>query len=540
MTASKPTTGAVVAMRTLAELGVETSFGVPGVHALPAWEALRGVGLQQVGARTELGAAFAADGYARASGRPAALLLSTGPGALISLAGLMEAAASYVPLVAIASQIDSSMIGAGRGALHELADQVASFSPIVKWSGSADSVESIPTLVTEAWEAALRPPRGPAFLEIPVDLLGASADAREGAQRRATDRERVSAADADRAMEMLASAHSPLIWSGGGTIRAGAEEPLVRLAELLDAPVATTFMGKGAIPETHPLAVGSACDEPPFKALIAGADAVLCIGTELGEEASSAYTIEVPASRLVRVDASETRLAATGAAATVLGDAVEVLGTMIARAPRAPAEHGGATRAAAAREQIEAHLRAQDREPERELLRAIRRALPAHAIHCWDMTILGYWAARDFPAIKPRRFLYPVGSGTLGYAWPAAIGAAIAEPDTPVLAVAGDGGLMYSIAELASARQAGVDATLLVVDDGAYGILREYQRAAYGDAWGVDLVVPDLMALSRSFGVGCRRTSPEALEGDLEWAIDERGPTVLVLRETLRAPTTMD
>ena len=121
------------------------------------------------------------------------------------------------------------------------------------------------------------------------------------------------------------------------------------------------------------------------------------------------------------------------------------------------------------------------------------------------MTILGYWAARDFPALGPRRFLYPVGSGTLGYAWPAAIGAAVAEPETRLWRWSETVVFMYSLAELASARQAGVNTTVLVVDDGGYGILREYQRSAYGETWGVDLVAPDFLALAKSFGVDAPR-----------------------------------
>ena len=153
----RPQSGAELAIRSLGALGVEATFGVPGVHALAGWEALRTTkSLRHFGARTELGAAPAADGYARSSGRPAALLLSTGPGALISLAGLMEAATSYVPVIAVASQIESSLIGAGRGALHELADQPAAFSPIVKWTGRASSVESIPT-----WSPRRTPRRWP-------------------------------------------------------------------------------------------------------------------------------------------------------------------------------------------------------------------------------------------------------------------------------------------------------------------------------------------------------------------------------------------
>ncbi|MDQ3866060.1 MAG: thiamine pyrophosphate-dependent enzyme, partial [Actinomycetota bacterium] len=174
---------------------------------------------------------------------------------------------------------------------------------------------------------------------------------------------------------------------------------------------------------------------------------------------------------------------------------------------------------------------------ERGLLDAIRRALPRDAVHAWDMTILAYWAAAHFPALTPRRFLYPLGSGTLGYAWPAALGASSALATNPALAVVGDGGFLYNIAELASGRQHQLSAKLLLVDDGGYGILREYQRETYGETHAVDLVQPDFVALASAFGVPARATDPERLEDDLAWALAVEGPAVLVLRVLLETWT---
>ena len=150
------------------------------------------------------------------------------------------------------------------------------------------------------------------------------------------------------------------------------------------------------------------------------------------------------------------------------------------------------------------------------------------------MTILAYCAASYFPALAPRRFLYPDGSGTLGYAWPAALGARLALPDTPTLAVAGDGGIHYGFTELASARQHGIGATLLLVDDGGYGILREYQEEFFGETTSVDLTQPDFVRAAEAFGVPVRETTPDVLGDDLEWALGMDGPSALVLRARLR------
>jgi acetolactate synthase-1/2/3 large subunit len=185
------------------------------------------------------------------------------------------------------------------------------------------------------------------------------------------------------------------------------------------------------------------------------------------------------------------------------------------------------------RERIERGLARQGRLLERQLLHAIRGQLPRDAVIAWDMTILGYWAAAHFPASEPRRFLYPLGSGTLGFAWPAALGAKAALPETASLAVVGDGGFLYSIAELLSARQHGLGAKLLLIDDGGYGILREYEMSATEELFGVDLAQPDFEAAIGACGVPVRRTSPERIEADLDWALATDGPAAIVLHERL-------
>ncbi len=173
---TKTRIGGHLVVESLEALGAEVAFGLPGIHALATWEALRTSTVRGLAFRSELNAGFAADGYARVSGRPAPLLLSTGPGALISLAALMEAASAHVPVVAVASQIPSELVGKGRGYLHELPDQIASFAPVVKWAARAESTAAIPELLAEAWRRSLTPPSGPVFVEIPVDFLNAETD----------------------------------------------------------------------------------------------------------------------------------------------------------------------------------------------------------------------------------------------------------------------------------------------------------------------------------------------------------------------------
>lgn len=520
--------GGHVVVDALEALGAETAFGLPGVHALGIWEALRESSIRYVGFRTELNAAFAADGYARAGGKPAALLLSTGPGALNSLTGLMEASSAHVPLVAIASQIPRDLIGRGRGYLHELRDQRASFAPIVKWSARARSAEDVPELLAEAWQRAQTAPSGPVFVEIPVDVLTGETDTQATGLDGTPPTRVVPVSDRlDEAARLLADAERPLVWAGSGVLRSGAWEELRAVAEALRAPVVTSYMGKGAFPEDHDLSAGSACDEAAFGELVADADAVLVVGSELGAETTQQYRLEF-GGELVQIDADEERIGATFAALGLVGDAQATLAALAERLPRREPDGRAEERARAARERIASGLDDQGRELERGLLAAVREAVPRETAIGWDMTILAYWAGAHFPALDPRRFLYPLGSGTLGYAWPAALGAAVAL-GRPTLAVVGDGGFLYGVQELATARQHDLPTTLLLVDDGGYGILREYQREAYGETFAVDLAQPDFPELARSFGVPVESTTPDALGEALARALATGGPAVVHL-----------
>jgi acetolactate synthase-1/2/3 large subunit len=527
-------TGGHLVVESLHALGARVAFGLPGVHALPMWAALRTSEIRTYGFRTELNAGFAAQGYAQVSGRPAPLLLSTGPGALNSLTALMEAASAHVPVVAISSQIPSDLVGRGRGYLHELPDQLASFAPIVKWAARVDAVEEIPDVIADAWRGAAAPPSGPTYVEIPTDLLRASAPAvtvgllDEPAPKLASPPH----ASLAEAAVLLATLPDPVIWAGGGVLRSGAWQEVAELANRLDAPVATTYMGKGSFPEDHPLSAGSTCDDAAFQSLLSQAGVVLCIGTELGAETTGQYTLKF-SGRLIQIDADRSQIGATYEALDLAGDARQTLKELM---PMIPERHGGRTgetRARTVRDRVRQGLDSQGRTLERQLLKAIRSALPRDAITAWDMTILGYWAAAHFSALEPHTFLYPLGSGTLGYAWPAALGAKAALPDRPALAVVGDGGFLYGIAELLSARQHRLGAKLLLVDDGGYGILREYQRNDFGEVHGVDLTQPDFESLIGACGVPVRTTSPIRIEADLEWALGLEGPAAIVLHERL-------
>ncbi len=519
----------------LVALGAGTVFGLPGVHALPIWEGLRRTPLRVLGFRQELNAAFAADGYARVSGRPAPLVVSTGPGALMTLAALQEAFLASVPIVVISSQIDREAIGSGRGHLHETPDQPSSFRHLVKWIGRADSVEEIPAVLAEAWRRAATAPSGPTYVEVPFDVLQAPAAGSGPATLDGAPEPLPlpSGAALTRAAELLRHAERPLLVAGGGVVRSGGGSELLLLAELLGAPVASTYTSKGVLPESHPLALGSGWDERAHLELIEDADVVLVVGSWLGSELLDGFRLR-PRGQIVHVDAEPRRIGLNLPALALPGDAKPVLAAL-AEALAGREAGAGTARVATARARIAAGLAGQGRELELGLLRSVESLLQPGTAAAWDSTILAYTACWHFRSEAPEQFLYPSGSSTLGYGFPAALGAAAA--CGKALAVAGDGGFQYSLAELATAAQYGLDVALLLVDDGGYGILRAYQDGAGFPHTGVDLRHPDFPALASAYGIPARRTAPDRVADDLAWALAVDGPAVVVLPAVLHLPT---
>ncbi|WP_405840314.1 thiamine pyrophosphate-binding protein [Streptomyces sp. NBC_01518] len=526
--------GGDLVVETLAGLGATTVFGLPGQHALGMFDALRRSDLRYIGLRVENNAGFAADAYGRITGEAAPLLLSTGPGALTSLAALQEARAASAPVLAISSQIPTAGLGGGRhGYLHELPDQSASFRGVVKSVHTVRTQSQIPSAIAEAWKSALTAPHGPVWVEIPQDVLLAETllpvvTAVDATPEDLVPRPELTAVAAD----LLSKASRPVIIAGGGVVRADASKKLRQLAEKLQAPVVTTPGGKGAFPWTHPLSLQSWLEDRYTTDFLEDADAVLVVGSGLGELSSNYHTFK-PRGRVIQIEADLGKLESNHPALGIHADAwhgLQALLETVTERADATAEGRVAELLGRVRERIDS----QELTLEQGVLESVRKALPANSPSFWDMTILAYWAWSAFDAKGPNHLHSAQGAGGLGYGFPAALGAAAADPTRPVLAVSGDGGALYSIAELATARQYDLNVTWLIVDDGGYGILREYMTDAFGEATATELTRPDYVALAESFGVRGVRTTPEALESDLAKALGEPGPSVVVLPAVLR------
>ncbi|MET9909211.1 thiamine pyrophosphate-binding protein [Streptomyces sp. NPDC006476] len=531
--------GGDLVVETLAGLGATTVFGLPGQHALGMFDALRRSDLRYIGLRVENNAGFAADAYGRITGEAAPLLLSTGPGALTSLAALQEAAAASAPVLAISSQIPSAGLGGGRhGYLHELPDQAASFRGVVKSVHTVRTQSQIPSAIAAAWKSALTAPHGPVWVEIPQDVLLAQTPVPVVTAVDATPddlppRPELTAVAAD----LLSRAGRPAIIAGGGVVRADASGKLRQLAETLQAPVVTTPGGKGAFPWKHPLSLQSWIEDRHTTDFLEDADVVLVVGSGLGELSSNYHTFK-PRGRLIQIEADLGKLESNHPALGIHADARLALQALLETV--SPREDAGAPeRVRTVLAKVADRIASQELTLEQDVLASVREALPADSPSFWDMTILAYWAWSAFDAKGPNRMHTAQGAGGLGYGFPAALGAAAADPTTPVLAVSGDGGALYSVAELATARQYDLNVTWLIVDDGGYGILREYMTDAFGEATATELTRPDYVALAESFGVPGIRTTPETLESDLTKALRSPGPSVVVLPAVLRmfAPT---
>ncbi|MFE5600239.1 thiamine pyrophosphate-binding protein [Streptomyces coelicoflavus] len=533
-------TGGDLVVESLAGLGATTVFGLPGQHALGVFDALRRSDLRYIGLRVENNAGFAADAYGRVTGEAAPLLLSTGPGALTSLAALQEARAASAPVLAISSQVPTAGLGGGRhGYLHELPDQAASFRGVVKSVHTVRTQSQIPSAIAEAWTSALTVPHGPVWVEIPQDVLLAETPipvvtGGDTFPEELPPRPELTAVAAD----LLARAERPAIVAGGGVVRADASKKLRQLAERLQAPVVTTFGGKGAFPWTHPLSLQSWLEDRHTTDFLEDADVLLVVGSGLGELSSNYHTFR-PRGRVIQIEADLGKLESNHPALGIHADARLALQALLETVEEPRTDPTAPERVREVLDQVRARIAAQELALEQDVLAAVRKALPSRAPSFWDMTILAYWAWSAFDPGAPNTMHSAQGAGGLGYAFPAALGAAAADPTQPVLAVSGDGGALYSVAELATARQYDLNVTWLIVDDGGYGILREYMTDAFGEPTATELTRPDYVALAESFGVPGVRTSPESLAADLAKALAAPGPSVVVLPAVLRmfAPT---
>jgi len=536
-TASRTATGAVRLLEALEHLGVELVFGLPGVHNLPIWKALSDSAIRLVGVRHEQTAVYAADGYARATGKLGVAVVTTGPGAANTLGATGEAMAAGSSVLVIATDIATALRREGvyGGTLHETRDQTAMFAPVTKAARLLRSADEIAGAALESGRTALAAPTAPVYLGVPTDLLSAEAAA--------AGLTTVMAPVPDppplrHAAELLTRAERPLIWAGGGALRAEAGPAVGDLALKLAAPVVTTYMGRGLLAPDHPCAVPGPVHAPEIGALWDEADVVLAVGTDLDGTNTQNWKMPAPPT-LIAVNLDETEASKNYAAdVALIGDARSVIEQLVRRVDARPGLPELERRLSRIGAEVEAWVR--DDEPgAADLLEVMHRALPKDAVVVTDMCIPGYWLGGYWRVPAPRKLAYPLGWGTLGFGFPASLGAALAGAG-PTVCVCGDGGFMYACGELATVVQERIPVTIVLVDDGGYGMLRFDQILAGEEPFGVDLLTPDFAALAASFGLTSMRADgfgPE-FEEALRTAIAAQEPRMIVVRASLKPPPT--
>jgi thiamine pyrophosphate-dependent acetolactate synthase large subunit-like protein len=532
-------TGARAAVAALESAGVSVAFGLPGVHNLALWRELSGSPIRLVGVRHEQTAAYAADGYARASGDVGVALTTTGPGAANTLAAVGEAWASRQPVVVIATDIPSTARrhGVWRGVLHEATDQAGMFRPVVKEAIRVYAADEIGPAVSRAIATALAPPARPVYVEIPTDLLSAEASTTlKGSDPLRQVEGSGESRQLERALGLLERARRPLVWAGGGALQSGAGDAVGRLAERLVAPVILTFSAKGLLPPGHPCLVESSPHVPEVGELWDEADVVVAIGSDLDGMMTQGWKQPQPP-HLVAINVDPTDASKNYLPDVVVeADAAKATSVLAERL----GERGGL-------DSLQRRVRALNRavrerlaneEPEAcAFLDALEAALPDDAVVVCDMCIPGYWLGGFHRTPGPRKLSYPLGWGTLGCAFPQGLGAALAGAG-PAVSVSGDGGFLYACGELAAAKQEGIPLTAVIVDDGGYGMIR-YDQDLHGDPReGVDLANPDFVALAKAFGI--RADSVDGLGEHFGMALKGhvalKEPTLLVARAALGPP----
>ncbi len=477
--------------------GVDTVFGIPGTHNLAVYSALKSSPIRHVSPRHEQGAGYAADGYARAGGRPGVVVTTTGPAILNAATAASQAYSDSIPVLFIAPGMPLAHPGGHNGLLHEVKSQFDAMSAVVGHAQRVTSVEEIPHAVAQCFAAMTDGRPRPAYLEVPLDLLEAEAEvAAEAPVAHALTVPDESALAA--AADLLRAAQRPLIIAGGGCSTSSGE--LRAFAEAAGAPVVTSANGKGVLDEDHPLSLGAGVQHQSLLEIVPEADLVVAVGTELSP--ADWWWGPMPEAPLIRIDIDPLAIATNARPAVgVIGDAGTALAALTKRLPAAQSG-AGAERAAQWRVRLEADAR-EIGAAYLGLCASLDAALGDDAVIAADSSMSCYYGLLgSLPLHRPRSFLYPAGLGTLGYGLPAAIGAKLAEPQREVVAVLGDGGVMFTIAELASAAEAGLALPLVIVDNGGYGEIRNEMVDRDGNVHAVDLLTPDFPALARALGCG--------------------------------------
>ncbi len=520
----------------LVEHGIDTIFGIPGKQTLPLNEALDERDARFVVARHETAVSHQAWGYAETSPTEsmAATVVIPGPGDMNAMNGLKNALNDCTPLLHIAVETEHEIRG-GDG-IHETPPDT--YDNVVKENILVETAESAVAEVTRAIRIAREQPQGPVRVGIPKDVLASDVEQAGIESVAPAEPGEPPLEELEEATELLSGADAPVVVAGGGVRRSGASEALVTFAERIDAPVVTTYKGKGTIPEDHPLSAGVLCggSSPDVLGCLADADAAVAVGSDLDAVGTRAWSVELPED-LVHVTLEPDDIG-TGypVAVGIVADAERTLSALTERVP--DAENDGRSRAQAVREADTARFEAlvDERDPDGaptsvETLQAIRAALPRETVIAVDAGGFRLWTLVSFEAYGHDSYVNPGSWATMGTSLPSAMGAKLANPEKDVVALSGDGGLMMCVHEIHTLASEDIDVTLVVLNNSDYAIISEEAERSYGldpIAYGWEEVPLDLVAIAEGMGVSATRIADlDDVEQALDEARESDGPSVV-------------
>src|SRR5437868_9999548 len=516
-------TGGEAIVNGLVAHGVDTVFGLPGAQIYGLFDAFQQAQLKVIGARHEQACGYMAYGYARSTGRPGVFSVVPGPGVLNAGAALLTAFGSNEPVLCLTGQVPTQFLGKGRGHLHEMPDQLATLRTFVKWADRAEYPDVAPALVGRAFQEMLSGRRGPASLEMPWDVFTQRAEVGKAQvydplPPPSPDPERIKAAAA-----LIKASKNPMVFVGSGAIHA--REEILELAEMLDAPAVAFRSGRGIVSNAHELGLTMAA----AYRLWPKTDLMIGIGTRMELPTMTRWPFRPDGLRSIRVDIDPSEMRRFTPDAAVVADARAGTKELL-QAVRKTGYNNTSGRRAAIREASSAALQEiQQVQPQMAYLNILREVLPDNAIVTDELSQVGFASWYGFPVYEPRTFISSGYQGTLGSGFPTALGAKVANPDRPVVAITGDGGFMFGVQELATAVQFNIGVVTLVFNNNSYGNVRRDQRERFESrVVAADLVNPDFVKLAESFGLGAARvTAPDGFRAALEKALAHGGPCLI-------------
>jgi acetolactate synthase-1/2/3 large subunit len=517
------TTGGEAIVSGLVAHGVDTVFGLPGAQIYGLFDAFHQAQLKVIGARHEQACGYMAYGYARSSGKPGVFSVVPGPGVLNAGAALLTAFGGNEPVLCLTGQVPTEFIGKGRGHLHEMPDQLATLRTFVKWAERIEYPGAAPTLVARAFQEMLSGRRGPVALEMPWDVFTQRADTAAVPPfapfaAPPPDSDRIA-----KAAQLIKNAKAPMIFVGSGAI--DAREEIQELAEMIDAPVVPFRSGRGIVSNAHELGLTMAA---AYK-LWPKTDLMIGIGSRMELATSFRWPFRPDGLKSIRIDIDPAEMRRVATDVSVVADAKAGTAELLAAVSKAGHSKIKGRRDIIREASAAALKEIQQVQPQMAYLNVLREVLPRNAIVTDELSQVGFASWYGCPVYEPRTFITSGYQGTLGSGFPTALGAKVANPDRPVVAITGDGGFMFGVQELATAVQFNIGVVTLVFNNNAYGNVRRDQRERFdGRVVASDLVNPDFVKLAESFGVGASRvTAPDQFRAALEKAFAAGGPYLI-------------